>query len=97
MLKKYSLALVCLMTTAAPGAAQVSLDTSYTDNAGSIARNNIGNRMVERRTRAYHSQRRSPSQTASIARAKCANAHRSAASGNGDPTLLRMCARAGYR
>jgi hypothetical protein len=88
-------AAACGVALASPVLAQVDLDMSYTANAGSIARTNVSNKMVEKRTRQY--QRRSPARTASIARARCADAARAAADGAGDPALLRLCARAGYR
>lgn len=92
---KFAAAAWFSIALASPVPAQVDLDTSYTANAGSIARTQIGNKMVEKRSREY--RRRSPARTASIARARCADARRAAADGAEDTALLRLCARAGYR
>lgn len=78
----------------APVAIAQDLPTTQVQDHGQVV---LHGAMTRSMLRANRDNARRGSSNASIARAKCALATRRAEAGNGDPTLLRMCAKAGYR
>jgi hypothetical protein len=81
-------AAACGIALASPALAQVDLDMSYTANAGSIARTNIGNKAVDRAVRRRPA---SPSQRTREAAAVCAQRTRLLARhGSDDPRIRKL-------
>ena len=83
-----------LIAAAPETVAQDLTTTQLQDHGDVVLRGALTKSMLDRNR---GNAGRSPTATNAKARAKCAAATRADAAGRGDPVLLRMCARAGYR
>lgn len=82
------------MIVTSPSAIAQDLPTTQVQDHGNTV---LHGAMTRSMLRANRGNTRRGGSNAAIARAKCASATRRAEAGSGDPVLLRMCARAGYR
>ncbi|WP_315760376.1 hypothetical protein [Sphingomonas sp. Y38-1Y] len=87
-------ALALLVGACATSAGAQELPTTQLQDHGQAVLHGATTRSI---LRANQGNRRGERSNAAIARAKCAAATRRVAAGAGDPALLRLCARAGYR